>query len=208
MICLRPGTAAVGPRAAVVRQAARGAQSESREPAATAGTADRRWTAKAVSLAHMWRLCLTGRTGGPASLAPVRLLTERGRPEGYRGTYRAPARVRRIASHGCQGLPGQRLGGAKRGHIRPSRLIQRHRWRLFAHSATAFWSTEGSRGLRAKRLASCRSRAGATGFDVTLPGESQPAQRQTRTQSPLTHAGPLKRPADRIPPVRIPPPCV
>src|SRR5215470_684663 len=89
-----------------------------------------------------------------------------------------------MASHGCQGPPGQRLGSAKRGHLRPGRLIQRHRWRLLAHSAAAFWGTEGSRGLRAERVAPCGSRAGAaTGFDVTRPGNPNRA-RATRTPSP------------------------
>jgi hypothetical protein len=109
-----------------------------------------------------------------------------------------------MASHGCQGLPGQRLGSAKRGHIRPSRLIQRHRWRLLAHSATAFWSTEGSRGLRAACVAPCGSRAGAaTGFDVTCPGN--PAGRPSRTASPLNpsrHPGTSS--AARLPPRPFP----
>jgi hypothetical protein len=65
------------------------------------------------------------------------------------------------------------------------------RWRLLAHSATAFWSAEGYRGLRAARVAPCGSRAGAaSGFDVTCPGNpNRQTDQDSITAKPSCHPG-------------------
>ena len=112
---------------------------------------------------------LAGLRAGAAG-APVTRLPE---ADGCRSTVARdahPAAYKGVPGHGCQGLSGRFPGSTQRADLRRSGRVQRHRWWILAHSASAFGRTDRSRGVRAERVAACGGRAGADArFAVTRP---------------------------------------